>query len=57
MNTFSFSETKYINSHIDYSYYKQHGDKFQKCFLDPNDHLSTYQKQIETKIQKSQKMI
>ena len=37
------------------SYYKNHGDKFQKCFLDPNNHLSTNQKHIETKIGESLK--
>jgi len=41
MDSFSFSETKYINSHIDYAYYKNHKEKFQKCFLDPNNKLST----------------
>ena len=29
MNTFSFSETRYINSHIDYEYYKNKG-RFKK---------------------------
>ena len=42
MNTFSFNETKYINAHIDYEYYKNHGVKFQKCFNEINNKLSTY---------------
>ena len=44
MSEFSFNETKYINSHIDYTYYKQNGVKFQKCFLDINNQLSTNKK-------------
>ena len=43
MTTFSFNETRYINSHIDYAYYKQHNIKFQKCFLDLNNKISTNQ--------------
>ena len=43
MTTFSFNETRYINSHIDYAYYKQHNIKFQKCFLDINNQISTNQ--------------
>jgi len=41
MTIFSFNETRYVNSHIDYSYYQKHGKKFQKCFLEPNSQLST----------------
>ena len=41
MKTFSFNETKYINSHIDYEYCQNTGEKYQKCFLDKNNHLST----------------
>ena len=41
MTKFSFSETKYINTHIDYEYYKNSGLKFQKCFLDFNNNIST----------------
>ena len=44
MNEFSFHETKYINSHIDYEYYQNKGEKFQKCFLEPNNKLSTNKK-------------
>tara|TARA_B100001250_G_scaffold29687_1_gene24432 strand:+ start:4033 stop:5700 length:1668 start_codon:yes stop_codon:yes gene_type:complete len=50
MNTFSFSETRYINSHIDYEYYKNKGQKFQKCFLDLNNKISTNQKYTKKKI-------
>ncbi len=44
MEKFSFSETRYINSHIDYKYYVKTGDKFIKCFIDPNNSLSTNMK-------------
>ena len=43
MESFSFNETKYINSHIDYEYYINNGVKFQKCFLEKNNKLSTNQ--------------
>jgi hypothetical protein len=41
MDMFAFHETKYINSHIDYEYHKNNDIKFQKCFLDPNNKIST----------------
>ena len=44
MTTFSFGETKYINSHIDYEYYKNNNIKMQKCFLDLNNKISTNKK-------------
>ena len=44
MTKFAFSETRYINAHIDYEYYKNTGLKFQKCFLDPNNKISTNKK-------------
>ena len=47
MEKFSFSETKYINSHIDYQYYKKNNEKYQKCFVDLNNELSTYKKSID----------
>ncbi|MBE37759.1 MAG: hypothetical protein CMP50_03820, partial [Flavobacteriales bacterium] len=50
MTKFAFSETKYINSHIDYEYYKNSGLKFQKCFLDFNNNLSTNKKNTAFRI-------
>ncbi len=44
MEKFNFSETRYINSHIDYKYYVKTGNKFIKCFIDPNNSLSTNMK-------------
>ena len=41
MEKFSFSETRYINSHIDYEYFTDNGERFIKCFKEPNNLLST----------------
>lgn len=38
----SFSNTRYINSLVDYSVWKKTGMKIQKCFLDPGNKLNTY---------------
>ncbi len=43
---FSFSETKYINLLIDYPHYKKHKQRVQKCFIEPNNKLSIYDKQF-----------
>jgi len=43
---FSFSETKYINLLIDYPHYKKHKQRIQKCFIEPNNKLSIYDKQF-----------
>lgn len=46
VETFSFAESKFINLHIDYHYYKNHKRRFEKTHkLDPNK-LSTYQNLI-----------
>lgn len=42
MNEFSFYETRYINSHIDYEKKLRDNKKIQKTFLDPNNRLSIY---------------
>jgi hypothetical protein len=42
MNRFSFYESRYINSHIDYSYKQTHGKRYQRCFRLPNNQLSIY---------------
>ena len=47
MERFSFNETRYINSHIDYKYYMETGQKFIKCFVDPNNFLSTNKKKSQ----------
>ena len=45
MNRFSFGETRNINRHIDYKYYKEHKSRIQKLFIEENDPLSIYKRQ------------
>ena len=40
--TFSFSESKYINLLIDYQRFKQLKQRVQKCFVEPANRLSLY---------------
>jgi len=40
VETFSFSESKYINLLIDYSHYANHKRKYQKTFIHPENKLS-----------------
>jgi len=42
MDSFSFSESRYINSHIDYETYMKEEIYVQRTFLLPNNKLSTY---------------
>jgi hypothetical protein len=42
MNSLDFSEQRYINSFIDYAYYKENKRRIQKLFLDPGNKLSLY---------------
>ena len=43
INEFSFSESKYINSFIDYELYRRRRYQVLKTFIDPNNHLSIYE--------------
>ena len=43
MDEFSFSETRYINSHIDYETYIKERTRYQRTHILPNDKLSVYQ--------------
>ncbi len=43
LNQFAFDESKYINAHIDYPYYKAAKTRVQKCFIDDGNQFSTYQ--------------
>ena len=43
MERFSFSETRYINSFMDYHAKKKHGYRPQKSFIDPHNNLSIYE--------------
>lgn len=42
VSTFSFAETRYINTLIDYNRYFQKRQKIQKCFVEPFNKLSIY---------------
>ncbi|MBJ05178.1 MAG: hypothetical protein CMP65_04685 [Flavobacteriales bacterium] len=53
METFGFYETRYINSHLDYATLQQSGEKFQKCFLDSYNKLSTNKIHTNQKIGES----
>jgi hypothetical protein len=43
LNQFAFDESKYINAHIDYPFYKAAKTRIQKCFIDDGNEFSTYQ--------------
>ncbi len=43
MNEFAFSESRYINSHIDYSEIVRKKRKVHKIFVDPNNRLRFYE--------------
>jgi len=40
--TFSFSETRYINTLVDYHHYKKYRQRIQKCFKTPGNKLGLY---------------
>ena len=42
MDSLAFPEQRYINSFIDYAYYKENRKRIQKLFLDPGNKLSVY---------------
>ncbi len=44
IDKFSFAETRYINSHIDYAEKIRTGKVIQKSFVEPNNRLSLYSK-------------
>ncbi len=43
MDEFSFNESRYINSFIDYGEKQKTGRNIQKAFIDPNNRLSVYE--------------
>jgi hypothetical protein len=47
LNQFAFDESKYINAHIDYPYYKIEKTRIQKCFIDDGNLFSTYKTDID----------
>lgn len=44
IDEFSFAETRYLNSFIDYAEKKRSGKVIQKSFIEPNNRLSLYKK-------------
>lgn len=40
--TFSFGETRYINTLIDYHHFGKHKQRIQKCFKEPHNRLGIY---------------
>ena len=44
LDRFSFAESRYINSHIDYTYKVKNGKRFERCFRQPGNKLSVYGK-------------
>ena len=46
MNSFSFDESRYINSMIDYEYYINNRIRFNRMFIEPNNQLSVYDRHI-----------
>jgi len=46
MDSLVFSEQRYINSFIDYAYYKENSRRIQKLFLDPGNKLSLYNNKL-----------
>jgi len=43
---FTFSESKYINLFIDYKHYKTEHSRIQKCFVEPHNNLSIFNRQF-----------
>lgn len=46
LDEFAFSESKYINSFIDYAHYIDNEIRYQKSFLDEGNQLSIYEKVV-----------
>lgn len=44
LETFTFSESKFLNLHIDYAHYKKYKKRFQKTYKHPMNKLSIYKK-------------
>ena len=46
MKEFSYSETRYVNSHIDYEEKLKNGNNVHQTFIAPNDQLSIYKESL-----------
>ena len=44
LDRFAFSETRFLNHHIDYPIYKKEGKRFEKAFIDQGNRFSSYQR-------------
>lgn len=42
LNQFAFDQSKFINAHIDYDYYKRNQVRIQKCFVDEGNEIPLY---------------
>ena len=42
VDTYAFSETRYLNTHIDFERFYRKRQRIQKCFVEPANKLSTY---------------
>ncbi len=47
MNKFSFDESRYINSLIDYAYYVENSVRFNRLYIEPNNRLSVYDRHVD----------
>lgn len=46
LDKFSFDETKFIDLHIDYENYMTNNSRLQKCFIEPFNYLSNYDRTL-----------
>ena len=46
MKEFSYNETRYVNSHIDYEEKKKNGNNVHQTFIAPNNQLSIYNESL-----------
>jgi hypothetical protein len=49
--SFSFSETRYINQLIDYERFTRLSQRIQKCFIEPGNPLSMYNRKVDGRLQ------
>lgn len=47
LETFSFDQTQYINTHIAYENYRMSGERFQRCYLTDGNALPTYRTNLQ----------
>ncbi len=47
MDKFSFDETRYVNSLIDYAYYAEKRVRFNRLYIEPNNRLGVYDRYVD----------